>query len=471
MPSRTPSCQLGDLASGETRRKSPVSGALRVTATAQWLHSTTGRIATDAHSWMTAVHWIDTLAAKGTYDPSQKHGPKWGPTTLAIAKEISALKECRPGIAYLTRQLRVSERTVKYHLAMLREAGLLAYRSIGTRISSSVRTTSVYERIIPAAFDDAHGIRTVGEGATRRPVGCATEHRKALGKLAKKAARKSRRRRPANSSSRRGRCTLMQGGTPTRFTKALSTVPSEASSTSGDQVSPTQQQPKRTPSRGRKNLNKVGRRYQLARQLIAQVPWLGRCQLPRVAWIVRHVADAGWTATEVQAIAEHAGPITQDDTRRPVGMLAHRLRGAEVLFASKEARTVTMQAWQESRAQEHARHDGYEHGLHSRAGSPASRRVADQAMAHIRKTVADHQAAIADAVDEVYADAGIDLMALSKDDIIQARSAASQDNGIILAALHTGMSERDARRLYSNHLVDRALNARRLAAATGQPAF
>lgn len=180
----------------------------------QWLHATTGRIATCAHSWMQAVHWI---AGSGLYTPSRAHGPKWGATTIAIAQEIAALKECRPGIDYLARKLKVSVRTVKYHLGMLREAGLLVYRSKGTRIRGGGNQASVFERIIPIQFDTALGIRTVGEGVQRRPVGAAEESRTLLGKLAKKAARKARRRPRRKSSSAERRCTPMQVGTSGTF--------------------------------------------------------------------------------------------------------------------------------------------------------------------------------------------------------------------------------------------------------------
>jgi hypothetical protein len=427
---------------------------------------------------MTAVHWINDLAKRGWYQPAvSSHSPKWGRTTVALAQEISALSECRPSVDYLARKLKASVRTVKYHLAHLRAAGLLVYRSKGTRIGGGVRLASHYERIIPAAFDDAFGIRTIqrDEAApayTRVPVGAAPEHRKALGKLAKKATRKTR-RRPLASFSRRRRCTPMQGGTSTSSPTSLSLVPSEKSSASGDQDSPTQQQSKRGPSRGRKTLNKVGRRYQLARQLVAEVPWLAGAPVARISWIVRHCADTGWTALEVRAAAEDAGPLTREDARRPVGMLAHRLKGAANLFNTPARRKTVVDAWTDSRPQERARHDGYEAGIHTAAapGSIASRRIANEAMAHIRKTIADRQAALAHAIDEVYPDTNIDLASLSRDDIIEARMAASQDNGLILAALETGVPERDVRRLYSNVLVDRALNARRLTAAAMQPAF
>ena len=473
MPQRTPSCQPHAPESSDSRQKSPTSGTLRVAATAQWLTATTGRIATDPHSWMTAVHWISDLAKRGLYTPAPGTGPKWGPTTVAIAQEIAALSECRPSVDYLAGKLKLSERTVQYHLAHLRAAGLLVYRSIGTRIGGGVRLASHFERTIPLAFDEAFGIRTIGEGVQRRPTGAAPETRKALGKLAKKASRKSRRRRSIKSLSRRARCTPMQGGTSAVNTRAFSTPPSESKLASGDQVSPTQQQSKRTPSRGRKRLNKVGRRYRLARELVTQVPWLGRAQVARVAWIVRHVADAGWTAIEVQAVAEDQGPLTYEDARRPVGMLAHRLKGAHLLFTTPKARRTAVVAWQESRAQEHARHDGYKQGLdHPAPGSLEARRAADRGMALIGQFFAQRreaEAAAAEVVAEIHIDSVVDLTTFSRDDIIASRMAAANDNGVILAALETpGVSEADVRRLYSNHLVDRALNARRLAA---QPAF
>ncbi|KFG02568.1 hypothetical protein IQ62_01225, partial [Streptomyces scabiei] len=313
-----------------------------MTAASQWLHATTGRIATCPHSWMQAVHWV---AGSGLYAPSREHGPKWGPTTIAIAQEIAALKECRPGVDYLARKLKVAERTVQYHLGILREAGLLVYRSKGTRIHGVGGRASVFERVIPTAFDEALGIRTIGEGATRRPVGAAPEARTLLGKLAKKAARKTRRarRRPSRTpASDQGRCTPMQGGTSTGSSTAGTHSPSEAKLASGSSQSPTPKSSKR----GQRTLNRVGRRYQLARELIQMVPWLSRASAPRIAWIIRHAADAGWTALEVQAIAEWE-PVHADDARRPSGLLAYRLGDRHQLFDTPAKRRTAVQAWQE----------------------------------------------------------------------------------------------------------------------------
>jgi DNA-binding transcriptional ArsR family regulator len=285
VPQRTPRCQLGASSTPETRGISPHpsdhntptpthetehpydysadhgrGGSLLVNAASQWLHATTGRIAGDPHSWMTAVHWITGLAAKGLYTPTQAHGPKWGPTTLVIAQELSALKVCRPGIAYLMRKLKVSERTIQYHLTMLRETGLLVYRSKGTRARGVANQATVYERTIPAAFDEEHGIRTVGEGVQRRPVGAAPEARTLLGKLAKKAARKTRRRPPRTPVSGRGRCTPMEGGSTGTSSADRTYSPPESKLASGNGESSARKSVKRGP----RKLNKIGRRYQLA---------------------------------------------------------------------------------------------------------------------------------------------------------------------------------------------------------------
>ncbi|MFE9812372.1 winged helix-turn-helix domain-containing protein [Streptomyces sp. NPDC005548] len=434
---------------------------LRVIAAAQWLHATTGRIATCAHSWMQAVHWVDALAKKGLYTPSRTHGPKWGTTTVMLAQELSALTECRPGIDYLARKLKTSERTVQYHLGMLREAGLLVYRSKGTRIQGVGGRASVFERTIPTGFDTEHGIRTIGEGATRRPVGAAPEARTLLGKLAKKAARKVRRPRRPRSSGR-SRCTPMQVGTSTVSPTSLTRFPSETDFASGASKSTTGKESNRGQQKP-KTLNRVGRRHQLARELISQVPWLSRAAVPRIAWIVRHVADAGWTALEVQAAAEQF-PVTADEARRPSGLLAYRLASCHLLYNTPERRKTMRLAWQESRALEQARHTGYDGFV---TGGQTATSISVQRI--VAEAFRRNAAIAAGPVDETAcfeipvetAPEELALEELDRDLVKTMRAAAAKDPALILSALATGMSEHDARRLYTNWLVDQALAAQR----------
>ncbi|MFD7995558.1 transcriptional regulator [Streptomyces mexicanus] len=433
--------------------------------THQWIHTTTGRITNDPHSWMTAAHWITLQAAKGHYRPTAKGSPKWGPTTLAIAQEIAALKECRPGVDYLARKLKVSVRTVKYHLGMLRETGLLVYRSKGTRISGVGGRASEFERTIPLAFDTALGIRTVGEGATRRPVGAPAESRTLLGKLAKKATRKTRRRPRRTPVPGRGRCTPMEGGSSTGSSAAGTHSPSESKLASGSRKSSTEKSSKRGP----RKLNKVGRRYQLAKQLITQVPWLKGASVPRIAWIIRHVADAGWTALEVQAAAEQV--VYQGDPRRPSAVLAYRLKSCHLLYTTPGRRKVLVEDWQDSRRAEQARHQDAEYSGLGADRTPARGSVQSIVREAFRRTRQIAAGRVDDAdgfeIPVETAPEPVALEALDRATVLEMRAAATRDPGFIYSALETGMSERDARRLFTNWLVDQALNTQRTLA----PAF
>ncbi|MGW5529475.1 transcriptional regulator [Streptomyces xanthochromogenes] len=410
----------------------------------QWVGTTAGRIATCPYSWMQAVHWV---AGSGLYTPSRLHGPQWGETTIRLAQELSALTECRPGVAYLARKLGVSERTVQYHLDMLREAGLLAYRSKGTRLTGAMRQASHYERIIPAPFDVALGIRTVlADGAPaveRRPVGIAQESRGVIAKLARKAARKVRRTR----SRGRKRCTPMQVGTSSPSTTGTPPFPPESKLESGEQDVPTEKKPQKQARR----LNRIGRRHQLARELISEVSWLGPASSARIAWIVRDVADAGWSCHEVRAFLSPGGEPEPGTARRPSGLLAHRLKGAVQLWDTADKRHRGVQGWQDSLLSRKTTGRGFD----SAWGGPArvsARSLIAEAVSRVRS--AEHAAA-----EDI--EAGAELAALeglSREDVIEHRAAALKDPGVILIAIECA-GEDYARRLYSNRLVDQALEA------------
>ncbi|WP_448333524.1 transcriptional regulator [Streptomyces sp. DSM 41534] len=451
---------------GDSRAKStPKVGtqcppAIRVAPECQWISTTVGRIATDPYSWMQAIHWVH---GSGLYTPSRTHGPKWGDTTMRLAQELSALKECRPGIAYLARKLHVSERTVQYHLDMLREAGLLVYRIKGSRITGSIRQASEFERVIPGEFDAALGIRTVGEGVQRRPAGISEEHRGTIGKLAQKAARKVRRKRSRKPSSRRSRCTPMQGGTSTSSPAALTHCPSESKLASGSRKSPTPKKPKRA----KRALNRVGRRYQIARELIQQIGWLAGASTPRIAWIVKDVADAGWTAAEVIAWLDTL-PEPEHGARRPSGLLAFRLKGVTGMpgWQTPKERAAAVETMRESRRAEHARHDrspagGWDMANCQEPNSPAVRRTFTEAMADVRRGLQQRQQQ--DAPDkELFTisteapQAAVRIEDFSRELVIDMRAAAEKDPAMILNSLES-IGERDTRRLYTNRLVNQVL--------------
>ena len=439
----TTSCQLPRPRTSDSPRIStPQSDPHRVAPNQQWLNTTTGRIATCPHSWMQAVHWI---SGSGLYTPSRNHGPKWGPTTLLIAQEIKALTECRPGVDYLARKLKVSERTVQYHLDMLREAGLLAYITKGTRISGVGGQASEFARTIPTVFDTALGIRTLGEGPQRRPVGIAAEHRSTIGKLARKAARKVRRRTRKPSSSASSRCTPMQGCTSTSSTAAITTSPSESKLASGNTKSPTRKKPNHKP----RKLNKVGRRHQLAGELIQHVGWLSRANRERIAWIVRHVSDAGWTVHEVMAWLD----TTQapDAAMRPSGLLAYRLRNAHQVpgWTTTEGRAAAVEEWRDSRRAAKAARVEWDSDWQE-PSSRAVQRLVNDAIRSLRQP-ADEDDGYVVSVD----DGPPALETLPRELIADMRADAMRDPALVLMLIDSA-GEAYARRLYTNRLVELA---------------
>ncbi|WP_438297542.1 hypothetical protein [Streptomyces sp. HUAS TT7] len=320
----------------------------------QWLSTTTGRVASDGYSWMQAVHWV---AEDGRYRPRRSHGPSFGATTIRIARELISLSPCRPGISHLQRRLGMSERTVQYHLQMLRQAGLLAYVRRGTRVRTEGALASEFARVIPRGFDLALGIRTLGEGAGRRAVGIAEQGRARMAALARLAAAGARRRtakarspRRRTAVARRPDCTPMVVNTHSLPGADGSFLPPESKLAGGSRTPRSRQRRARLPAR----LNKIGRRHQLAGELIREVDWLGRCQAPRIAWLVRHVADAGWTAVEVRAWLHLRGGVT--DARRPSGLLAALLDGAERVLDTPAKRSAAVEQWRDSRTAARRRH-------------------------------------------------------------------------------------------------------------------
>lgn len=347
---------------------------LYVPEASQWLSTSAGRIASDGYSWMQAVHWV---AGSGLYKPRlhRSHGPRsFGPTTVRVAQELAQLFPCRPGIEYLMRRTGLAERSVQNHLQILRETGLLAYIVKGTRVSSGPAQASEFARMIPPEFDAALGIRTVqrNEDApayTRAVSGIAEAGRELMAKLAAKAARKVRKPRSKTSSkapargARKGaeqgvvtavsdeaRCTPMQVGTSTVSSAGGTSFPPESKLASGVSKSPTPKMSK-AKAGGRRKLNVIGRRFQLARELTQELDWLRGCSVPRIAWVARNVADAGWTVTDVKGWLHLRGEAAR--VRRGSGLLAVLLAGAETVLDTPQKRADAVEQWRG--AQEAAR--------------------------------------------------------------------------------------------------------------------
>lgn len=342
---------------------------LLVPEACQWLSTSSGRVAPEGYSWMQAVHWV---AGSGLYEPRahRSHGPRsFGPTTVFVAQLLAELSPCRPGVKYLMGRTGLTKRSVEYHLAMLRETGLLTYVVRGTRVGGRSALASEFARMIPPEFDVALGIRTkqrdeAAPAYTRVMTGIAEAGRELMGRLAKRAARKVRKPRskpttrtstgvPRKSTdgasvtadSGGSRCTPMQGGTSALSPTGTPTPPSESKLEGGKKSSPApkQQQPKAS-----RKLNYVGRRYQLARELITLVPWMSRASVRRIAWVIRHVSDAGWTCDEVRAVIDQIAVTCT--VHRPSGYLARRLTGAHELWNTPARRRQLVEDWRDTTA-------------------------------------------------------------------------------------------------------------------------
>ncbi|MFG2211037.1 winged helix-turn-helix domain-containing protein [Streptomyces sp. NPDC048638] len=429
----------------------------RVPFAGQWMSTTGGRIAPSGEAWLEAVYWFYKY---GPYAACGSHGPKkFGDTTLRMARKIAHLTDCRPSVANLVQWLQLSKRTVQYHLAMLREAGLLTYRSRGTRVRGTGGRASEFERTIPQLFDDAAGIRTGPSDSLIRSVRGFCQDKIPLLKELHSAARRPPRKKWTKGANRRvvkatsgtPSCTPMVVGTSSSSTAGDTHSPSENKLASGQHKSPAPKKPTR------RKLNPTGRRYQLAAELVQQIGWLNRAAVPRIAWIVRHVADAGWSAAEVIALVGLTAPARR--VHRPSGFLASRLKGAHLLYDTPAKRATIVDHWRDSRPAEHDRHAEWWQDDCRRPASRAVAREVEAAFARLRQPAAPAPEARELAVGD---DGLVALEQLTRDEVIELRAAALKDPALVRVALIT-CGETYARRLYTSALVDQVTRMSQLA--------
>ncbi|WP_327072003.1 helix-turn-helix domain-containing protein [Kitasatospora sp. NBC_01302] len=454
------------------------------------MKTTRGRIAPDPYTWMQGVHWA---VGSGLYAPARKYGPKkLDRTAIRTAQLLAELSPCRPGVEYLARRLGVVERTAQYQLQMLREAGLIAYIVKGTRRRGEKPQASEFALVIPPQFDQALGIRTVGEGSRRRVVGIAEAGRAVMALLGKRASRKVRapRAKSAPKSTAKGsvtasqaiagpvssqvsqaadsasgadcRCTPMESGYCTSSTDRSTHFPSESKLVAGTEDSFTpgkQQRPERTGKPKRRVLNRVGRRYQLAFELIQRVPWLSKATVARVAWVTRELSDAGWTVNEVLAWLD----LRQepDRVRRPSAFLAARLRGALATGDTPAKRKRLVEAWLDNRRATAGRHQEWE-GAWAQPRSQHVRNLVIRAVSGCALAPGEEAGATVHGED----DPGMLLKDLTREEVRHLRGLAQHYPDLVMTAIES-QGEDYARRLYTNAVVDKLLSFQETAPAYG----
>ncbi|MFC9484639.1 winged helix-turn-helix domain-containing protein [Streptomyces hydrogenans] len=446
----------------------------------QWLSSTAGRRILDGYSWMQAVHWV---AGSGLYQPRRHRSSglrSFGATTVYIAQVLAELTPCFPGVEYLMRRTGLSERAVEYHLAALRETGLLAYVSRGTRVRGERAQASEFAWMIPVEFDVALGIRTAGEGTGRRVVGIAETGRKLMARLGKLAAKKVRRPRTKTAAKALGgrvgegveeaagavvsagsRCTPMEGSSTGTSPTVSLTSPPESKLASGASKCPTPKKSKGKAAGGRRKLNLVGRRFRLAGELVRRVEWLRGCSVPRIAWVVRGVADAGWTSDEVLAWLDMRG--TAQNVRRGSGLLAVLLQNAEAVLDTPAKRADAVEHWhgaEEARrrhriAQVRASREQYEGDWQAPESAKLRREVEAvfaQALTPAAPAVAEEEGLVLDGTgtDEISAE---DLAAL----IAAADEELSYGQTHLITAAIEALGIEEVTRIYGPRRLRRAL--------------
>ncbi|MFI1876990.1 transcriptional regulator [Streptomyces venezuelae] len=416
---------------------------------------------------MQAVVWAQE---DQTYQNTCGHGPQHiGDTTLAVAVELARFNPCRPGIETLARRLNRSVRTIKYHLGILRDTGLLAYRIKGTRVSGIGNLASEYVWTIPQAFDAAlHLVTRTSDRLIRMVIGIKDAGRNRIKRLACTVQQLLRKRRPRrtlrpNHNSRTTRCTPMRGSSESLSTAGPTSLPPESKLETGEASPPT-----RGKTRTRRVLNTTGRRFQLARELIEQTEWLNRCSVPRIAWIVRAVADAGWTSTDVRAWLHLRGESRH--IRRPSGFLATVLHNAENVLDTPAKRADAVAHWRASlevarreRIQSVRHHAERFDDVWQQPASPAVRRMVDAALTAAPPVVSyDADQDVLPAVSGVGELSAAEVEAIR--DEARARLMAG-DTGPISAAI-ASLGREIACDLYGHDLVLRGLQ---LMSATRSP--
>jgi hypothetical protein len=240
-----------------------------------------------------------------------------------------------------------------------------------------------------------------------------------------------------------GCCTCLPDGSPT--------LPSESKLESGNvDLSTREEQPKHRSTKPQRVLNRVGRRHQLAAELVQQVPWMTRAAVPRIAWVVRHVADAGWTANEVIAWLELAGAAEQ--VRRPSAYLAYRMRGAVSVWDSESKRASGVQAWRDT-----ARSTAERHVEWDVVWTPPTRVSVARAFAHgLASPVYQPSDGDADTTWHSEDDPVVELEEYTPAQILDLRTVGRQAPALVWRAIQD-RGEAYARRLYTHQLVEYAV--------------
>ncbi|MBW1601415.1 helix-turn-helix transcriptional regulator [Streptomyces sp. JJ66] len=270
-------------------------------------------------AWLRAVAWV---AGAGVH-------PGVNGTTRRVAAELARRMDYTEGTVLYgldgtAARLGLSRATVKRHVRVLREAGLLAWVRHGSRTNLRLPgrryagTATVYAATIPPGYDHALGHRLDGTGYGARVAGFTSAGR-GLATAGRAPAA------DANTLARSGRSPAGEPQSRTRdpgVPKAVLGGRLNNTSSARRRRSPGPGQSRR-PGAGR-TPRQVARDIALARQVRPLVGWTQTEGLRRLAFALRPLIDAGLSAHDIAAEL-HAWYLTWRP-RRPAAYIIARLR-------------------------------------------------------------------------------------------------------------------------------------------------
>ncbi|MFD6294333.1 hypothetical protein ACFWFU_05950 [Streptomyces sp. NPDC060235] len=259
-----------------------------------------------------------------------RHHPKAGPTTLRLATVFAArMHRSRHGhfafsIAATVKEIGLSRRTVLTHARYLRELGLIAWVEHGsqrnvlrTRAHGSWApgdgyrgTATIYAPVAPPLWDQAQGYLIRGTGYRARLVGVTEKGRR--------RAIAAARSRPRRVRSQPRRCTP---------SVVVTSAPSHLQVVTGDKKNTRRalklRRPGSTSTAPAFTASDCQQAIALTEQVQREIWWLyGACSR-RVAYALRPLLAAGWTAA--QLAAELAAWGVPSHLRDPAAFVHHEL--------------------------------------------------------------------------------------------------------------------------------------------------
>ncbi|MFD6921883.1 hypothetical protein ACFV99_16935 [Streptomyces sp. NPDC059944] len=237
-----------------------------------------------------------------------RHHPKAGPTTLRLAAAFAArMHRSQHGhvpfnVTATVDELGVSRRTVLAHARYLRELGLIAWVEHGSRTNvlrarrgdafapgDGYRgTATIYAPVAPPAWDHAQGHRVRGTGYRARLIGYTDKGR-------------ARAVTAARSRARRARPTPTRRCTPS---VVVTSAPSHLQVVTGGKKN-TRRSRKQTSARHRPRApftpGECQQAIAVTEQVQRQVWWLYTACSRRIAYALRPLIAAAWTAPQLAA--------------------------------------------------------------------------------------------------------------------------------------------------------------------------